>query len=94
MSAYSKHGRTPSQRNVSHKGMPCDIEERLFEVNNDLKMVLTVLLNDSATRSSDDERMWVQGRLLQVEMELKHYRRRRSRAVHPAGVWSNMVSVA
>ncbi|KAF2457450.1 hypothetical protein BDY21DRAFT_26138 [Lineolata rhizophorae] len=54
-------------------------EDRLYEVNQQIKTVLTGLLNCEAVRHGDSGfRAWVQGRLMDNELELKRQRRRRS----------------
>lgn len=53
-------------------------EQRLCDVNESIKRALTELLNCDAVRSDQQMRMWVQGRLMETEKELRSGRRRKS----------------
>jgi hypothetical protein len=53
-------------------------ERRLFDVNESMKRALTELLNCEAVRADNRMRMWVQGRLMEVEKELRSGRRRKN----------------
>ncbi|KAI0399627.1 hypothetical protein F4802DRAFT_29881 [Xylaria palmicola] len=55
-------------------------EQKLFDVNEELKRALTELLNCEAVRRDGAMRTWVQTRLLETEKELRRGRRRRSSA--------------
>lgn len=52
-------------------------EQALFDVNEAIKRSLTELLNNAAVRDNRQFRTWVQGRLMEVEKELRSGRRRR-----------------
>ncbi|CAI6334625.1 unnamed protein product [Periconia digitata] len=51
---------------------------RLAEVNQEIKATLTELLNTNTCRTDGKYRQWVQGRLMDVEHEIRQQRRRRS----------------
>ncbi|KAI0423802.1 hypothetical protein F5Y09DRAFT_326367, partial [Xylaria sp. FL1042] len=55
-------------------------EQKLFNVNEEMKRALTELLNCEAVRQDRAMRTWVQTRLLETEKELRRGRRRRSSA--------------
>lgn len=52
-------------------------EQRLCDVNESIKRALTELLNCDAVRCDQPMRMWVQGRLMETEKELRSGRRRK-----------------
>lgn len=52
-------------------------EQRLCDVNESIKRALTELLNCEAVRADLQMRMWVQGRLMETEKELRSGRRRK-----------------
>lgn len=52
-------------------------EQRLCDVNESIKRALTELLNCEAVRCDQQMRMWVQGRLMETEKELRSGRRRK-----------------
>lgn len=52
-------------------------EQRLLGVNEGIKRALTELLNCDLVRGDKRFRMWVQGRLMETEKELRSRRRRR-----------------
>jgi len=52
--------------------------DQLRVVNHQLKATLTELLNNDSVKHDSNLRMWVQGRLMDAEMELKRQRRRMS----------------
>jgi len=52
--------------------------DQLRVVNQQLKATLTELLNSDSVKHDSNLRMWVQGRLMEAEMELKRQRRRMS----------------
>ena len=53
-------------------------EERLFEINQQIKATLTELLNTASVKHDGSFRAWVQSRLMDAEVELKKQRRRKS----------------
>ncbi|KAI9836872.1 MAG: hypothetical protein M1819_001037 [Sarea resinae] len=53
-------------------------DERLYDVNHQIKTVLTQLLNCDSVKHDNRFRNWVQSRLMDAEHELKQQRRRRS----------------
>jgi len=53
-------------------------EASLYEINHQIKALLTDLLNCSSVKSDKMYRAWVQARLMDAEHELKRQRRRRS----------------
>lgn len=55
-------------------------EAYLFEINHQIKCLLTDLLNCESVKSDKLYRAWVQARLMDAEHELKRQRRRRSSA--------------
>jgi Na+-translocating ferredoxin:NAD+ oxidoreductase RnfC subunit len=55
-------------------------EASLYEVNHQIKCLLTDLLNCESVKSDKLYRAWVQARLMDAEHELKRQRRRRSSA--------------
>ena len=57
-----------------------DIEEeenKLYDINKQIKLTLTDLLNCDSTRTDSKFRGWVQTRLMDAEMELRRHRKRR-----------------
>lgn len=52
-------------------------EDRLYDVNHEIKSTLTDLLNCDAIRHNSRMRMWVQARLMEAERELKRQKKRR-----------------
>ncbi|KAF1985803.1 hypothetical protein K402DRAFT_421732 [Aulographum hederae CBS 113979] len=66
---------------ISPSSFPTTEDEthaRLYEINKQIKATLTELLNSTSVRHDDKVRAWVQGRLMEAEMELKRQRRRKS----------------
>jgi hypothetical protein len=57
-----------------------DDEATLYEINHQIKALLTDLLNCESVKSDKMYRTWVQARLMDAEHELKRQRRRRSSA--------------
>jgi len=51
---------------------------KLYEVNQKIKTTLTELLNTDSVKHDDKFRTWIQGRLMDAEMEMRRQRRRRS----------------
>ena len=54
-------------------------QDRLKDVNQQIKLTLTELLNCDGVRGNKGYRMWIQTRLMDVEKELKHERCRERR---------------
>ncbi len=54
-------------------------EQRLCDVNHQIKATLTDLLNHESVRGDDKFRHWVQDRLIDAEMELRRQKRRSRR---------------
>jgi len=52
-------------------------EDKLYDVNHEIKSTLTDLLNCEAIRHNSSMRMWIQSRLMEAERELKRQKRRR-----------------
>lgn len=59
-------------------GQPVPEDSKLYDVNKQVKAVLTELLNTDGVKHDERFRMWVQGRLMETEMEMRRQRRRRS----------------
>ncbi|KAB2572464.1 hypothetical protein BFW01_g5293 [Lasiodiplodia theobromae] len=59
-------------------GQPMPEDSQLYDVNKQVKAVLTELLNTDGVKHDERFRMWVQGRLMETEMEMRRQRRRRS----------------
>jgi hypothetical protein len=57
-------------------------EETLYEINQQIKSTLTELLNCEGVKHDKSYRQWVQGRLMDAEMELRRQRRRRSSIIN------------
>lgn len=55
-----------------------DDSHKLYEINQRIKATLTGLLNTDSVRNDDKFRTWIQGRLMDAEMEMRRQRRRRS----------------
>lgn len=53
-------------------------EAELYEINKQMKALLTELLNCECIKHDKMDRAWVQARLMDAEHELKRQRRRRS----------------
>jgi len=51
---------------------------KLYEINQQIKATLTELLNTDSVKQDDKFRVWVQGRLMDAELEMRRQRRRRS----------------
>lgn len=54
-------------------------ENKLFDVNHEIKTTLTDLLNCESVRNDGKMRLWIQTRLMDAEMELKRQRRSSTR---------------
>ena len=54
-------------------------EERLCDINHQIKATLTELLNHESVKNDDKFRHWVQDRLIDAEMELRRQRRQSRR---------------
>ena len=52
-------------------------EQKLYDVNHDIKSTLTELLNCDAVKNDSKMRLWVQTRLMDAEQALKRQRKRR-----------------
>ena len=52
-------------------------EQRLFEINHELKSTLTDLLNCETVRKDNDMRLWVQRKLMDAQLAQREQRRRR-----------------
>ncbi|KYG42020.1 hypothetical protein M433DRAFT_7494 [Acidomyces richmondensis BFW] len=76
MSPIPEHGSHLSPDNHSRHQMSSD-EDRLYDVNHEIKSTLTDLLNCDAIRHNSRMRMWVQARLMEAERELKRQKKRR-----------------
>lgn len=59
-------------------GQPAPEDTKLYDVNKQVKAVLTELLNTDGVKHDERFRMWVQGRLMETEMEMRRQRRRRN----------------
>ncbi|XTI91968.1 hypothetical protein V2W45_1420462 [Cenococcum geophilum] len=51
---------------------------KLYEINQKIKTTLTELLNTDSVKNDEKFRTWIQGRLMDAEMEMRRQRRRRS----------------
>jgi len=51
---------------------------KLYEINQQIKATLTELLNTDSVKHDYKFRAWIQGRLMDAEMEMRRQRRRRS----------------
>lgn len=54
-------------------------DDRLYDVNYEIKTTLTDLLNCDAVRNDGKMRLWIQTKLMDAELELKRQRKRRTR---------------
>lgn len=54
-------------------------EDKLCDINHQMKATLTELLNHESVKGDDKFRHWVQERLIDAEMELRKQRRRSRR---------------
>ncbi|KAI9708447.1 MAG: hypothetical protein M1820_003908 [Bogoriella megaspora] len=52
-------------------------EQKLYDINKQIKSTLTDLLNCDSTKQDTKFRVWVQTRLMDAETELRRHRRRR-----------------
>ncbi|KAI9678389.1 MAG: hypothetical protein M1822_008035 [Bathelium mastoideum] len=52
-------------------------DQKLYDINRQIKYTLTDLLNCDSTRTDPKFRAWVQSRLMDAEMELRRQRKRR-----------------
>jgi len=52
--------------------------QKLYEINQQIKATLTELLNTDSVKADDKFRVWLQGRLMDAEVEMRRQRRRRS----------------
>ena len=52
-------------------------EQKLYDINKQIKHTLTDLLNCDSTRNDSKFRAWVQSRLMDAEVELRQHRKRR-----------------
>lgn len=77
MSAYPIPAGSFKHRSTSVDGLP-DESHKLYEVNQQIKATLTGLLNADSVRQDDKFRGWIQGRLMDAELEMRRQRRRRS----------------
>ncbi|OCK76305.1 hypothetical protein K432DRAFT_385527 [Lepidopterella palustris CBS 459.81] len=68
----TEHRCSLSDENRSEDG------HKLYQINQQIKATLTELLNTDSVRQDDKFRAWIQGRLLDAEMEMRRQRRRRS----------------
>ncbi|GME27290.1 hypothetical protein BKCO1_8000232 [Neofusicoccum parvum] len=59
-------------------GQPVPEDSQLYDVNKQVKAVLTELLNTDGVKHDERFRTWVQARLMETEMEMRRQRRRRS----------------
>ncbi|KAJ9621542.1 hypothetical protein H2203_007029 [Taxawa tesnikishii (nom. ined.)] len=86
-SPHRRHGNfPPSLRGTSipeepfEDSLPSPVdadEDKLFDINKQIKTTLATLLNIESVRHDARMRQWVQSRLMDVEMQLKHQKRRR-----------------
>ncbi|KAF2147271.1 uncharacterized protein K452DRAFT_304139 [Aplosporella prunicola CBS 121167] len=68
----------PAVPGTAHAAPAATQDSQLYDVNKQVKAVLTELLNTDGVRSDEKFRSWVQGRLMETEMEMRRQRRRRS----------------
>src|SRR5689334_19731325 len=72
----------PMQPGVAHRNSIdnsyIDDSRRSCEINQQIKATLTELLNTDSVRSDERYRAWVQGRLMDVEHNIRKQRRHRS----------------
>jgi len=67
--ACHRHNTEESQTEDAH---------RLYEINQQIKATLTELLNTDSVRNNEKYRLWIQGRLMDAEKQMRRQRRRRS----------------
>jgi len=67
-----EHRGSMSYENQSEDG------HKLYEINQRIKTTLTELLNTDSVKNDEKFRTWIQGRLMNAEMEMRRQRRRRS----------------
>lgn len=53
-------------------------QQKLREINEQIKATLTELLNTDSVRADERSRMWIQARLMDVEKQIRKQRRRHS----------------
>ncbi|KAK8236733.1 hypothetical protein HDK77DRAFT_484096 [Phyllosticta capitalensis] len=75
--ATSKTG-APHSPSQGRNGAPLPADSALYDVNKQVKAVLTELLNTDNVRRDERFRAFVQGRLMDTELEMRRQRRRRS----------------
>ncbi|KAK7512813.1 hypothetical protein IWZ03DRAFT_416997 [Phyllosticta citriasiana] len=75
--AASKTGAPHSPSQVRN-GAPLPADSALYDVNKQVKAVLTELLNTDNVRRDERFRAFVQSRLMDTELEMRRQRRRRS----------------
>jgi hypothetical protein len=70
----------PAQLGTAHRHSIADTQDahKLAEVNQEIKATLTELLNTDSCRTDGKYRLWIQGRLMNAEHEIRQQRRRRS----------------
>lgn len=68
----------PARPSKRHSITDSEDANRLAEINQEIKATLTELLNTTACRTDAKYRQWVQGRLMDVEHEIRQRRRRSS----------------
>ncbi|KAF2807715.1 uncharacterized protein BDZ99DRAFT_464627 [Mytilinidion resinicola] len=73
---------SPTNAAFDHRSMCTDSQSdeghSLYEINQQIKATLTELLNTDSVKQDDKFRVWIQGRLMDAEMEMRRQRRRRS----------------
>ncbi|KAF2759993.1 hypothetical protein EJ05DRAFT_318114 [Pseudovirgaria hyperparasitica] len=76
--SYPAPTHTSRARSVSDPDVDNENSRALYHINQQIKAALTELLNTDSVRTNDNYRMFVQGKLMDAEMEMKGQRRRRS----------------
>ncbi|KAF2495140.1 hypothetical protein BU16DRAFT_380710 [Lophium mytilinum] len=77
MSAHPTPSSAAFNRSMCTDGQS-DEGHSLYEINQQIKATLTELLNTDSVKQDDKFRVWIQGRLMDAEMEMRRQRRRRS----------------
>jgi hypothetical protein len=72
----------PPAGSFDHHSMSIDNQSddgrALYEINQQMKATLTELLNTDSVKNDDKFRLWIQGRLMDTEVEMRRQRRRHS----------------
>ncbi|KAF1949289.1 hypothetical protein CC80DRAFT_497604 [Byssothecium circinans] len=84
----------PAQPGSAHRHSIADTEDahKLAEVSQEIKAILTELLNTESCRTDGKYRQWIQGRLMDTEHEIRQQRRRRSTGSSEERVFASSIA--